>query len=92
MSIEMKYKTLLFSQFLDNFQRKLIYYYYILIIIALSREVLSEINTEWNDNDILPANYSSDTAPVLEGKAVEVFIAVNVLSLIPDSNADMVCK
>lgn len=40
--------------------------------------------------DILPDNYSRDSAPKVDGKPLEVYVSIVVLSLVPDSDADMV--
>jgi len=71
---------------------QIIFYYSILIRISLCQEERGEIQIKWRDIDILPANYSRDNAPVKDGQPVDVYIAITVLSLMPNSNADMVSK
>ncbi len=72
------------------FYAKIIFYYYLLISISLSQEVSDNMNRKLQMVDILPDGYSRDNPPVNDGKPVEVYIAITVLSLLPDSNAKMV--
>lgn len=72
------------------FYAKIIFYYYLLISISLSQEVPNDMNRKLQMVDILPDGYSRDNPPVNDGKPVEVYIAITVLSLLPDSDAKMV--